>query len=93
MPFSGDTSQLSLDACIGFSGSVLGGLQYTSCGRYIVYPMGSVIVVRRLVGKKIAILEVRNYFSPTMIYRIGSRGIKSLGSNIRSKASNSCCDD
>eukprot|EP01084_Bolivina_argentea_P258167 435131_1 len=57
MPFSGDTSQLSLDACIGFSGRVLGGLQYTSCGRYTVYPMGSIIVVRCLVGKKIAILE------------------------------------
>jgi len=31
-----------------FSGSVPNGLQYTPCGKYIVYPLGSVVVVRSI---------------------------------------------
>ena len=45
-------NQLSLKSFIGFTGSVNGGLHYTRCGRFIVFPLGSVVVLRSLVSKK-----------------------------------------
>ncbi|KAK1740178.1 WD40 repeat domain-containing protein [Skeletonema marinoi] len=44
--------QLSLKSVIGFTGSVNGGLHYTRCGRFIAFPLGSVVVLRSLVSKK-----------------------------------------
>lgn len=45
-------NQLSLKSVIGFTGSVNGGLHYTRCGRFIAFPLGSVVVLRSLVSKK-----------------------------------------
>lgn len=40
------------------TGKVLGGMKLTPCGGYMVYPLGSILVVRSLTGKnKQAFLE------------------------------------
>jgi WD40 repeat protein len=39
---------LALEACIGFSGKVLGGLKVSPCGEYVVYPLGKAVIVREL---------------------------------------------
>lgn len=43
---------LSLQSVIGFTGSVAGGLQYTPCGKFVVFPLGSVVVLRALASKR-----------------------------------------
>lgn len=43
---------LSLKTAIGFAGSVPSGLHYTPCGKFVVFPMGSVVVLRSLSSKK-----------------------------------------
>jgi len=48
---------LSLKSVIGFSGSVSDGLHYTPCGKFVVFPLGSVIVLRELSSKKQHFLE------------------------------------
>lgn len=47
-----DCEELVIDSVIGFNGSVPGGLQYTPCGLYIFYPLGSTIVLRRINSRK-----------------------------------------
>ena len=43
---------LLLRSAIGFTGSVAGGLHYTPCGKFVVFPLGSVVVLRSLSSKK-----------------------------------------
>lgn len=43
---------LSLKSAIGFSGSVAGGLRYTPCGKFVLFPLGSVVVLRSLKSNK-----------------------------------------
>ena len=43
---------LSLKSAIGFSGNVASGLHYTPCGKFVVFPLGSVVVLRSLSSKK-----------------------------------------
>jgi|EP01082_Thalassiosira_pseudonana_P000848 WD40 repeat protein len=49
---SDDQEFLSLQSVIGFTGSVVGGLHYTPCGKFAVFPLGSVVVLRALSSKK-----------------------------------------
>lgn len=37
---------------IKYQGSVAGGLHYTPCGKYVVFPLGSIVVLRSLSTKK-----------------------------------------
>ncbi|KAL9185278.1 hypothetical protein ACHAXT_003055 [Thalassiosira profunda] len=46
-----DSSVLSLRSAIGFTGSVAGGLHYTPCGKFVVFPLGSTVVLRSLASK------------------------------------------
>lgn len=48
----GDGDVLTLKSAIGFTGSVAGGLHYTPCGKFVVFPLGSVVVLRSLSSKK-----------------------------------------
>ncbi|KAG5188196.1 flagellar associated protein putative: flagellar associated protein [Tribonema minus] len=57
MALAEDAPELNLEACIGFSGHVLGGLKVTPCGNYTVYPLGKMMIVRSLTGGKTAFLE------------------------------------
>jgi len=38
-------------------GKVTGALSYTPCGRYIVYPLGSFVVIKNIVTNKEAFLD------------------------------------
>ncbi len=43
--------------CVLCLGKIAGGLNYTPCGRYVVYPLGSFIVLKNLVTNKEAFLD------------------------------------
>lgn len=49
--------ELKIKSVIGFNGKIAGGLNYTPCGRYVVYPLGSFIVLKNLVTNKEAFLD------------------------------------
>mmetsp|Transcript_19185 Transcript_19185/g.39331 ORF Transcript_19185/g.39331 Transcript_19185/m.39331 type:complete len:653 (+) Transcript_19185:118-2076(+) len=49
---SGQKDVLSLKSVIGFSGNVASGLHYTPCGRFVAFPLGSVVVLKALSSKK-----------------------------------------
>uniref|UniRef100_A0A7S1TXU3 Cilia- and flagella-associated protein 52 n=1 Tax=Phaeomonas parva TaxID=124430 RepID=A0A7S1TXU3_9STRA len=46
MALAEDHQDLELEAVIGFGGEVLGGLCYSPCGDYLIYPLGSNVVVK-----------------------------------------------
>lgn len=48
---------LKIKAVIGFNGKVANSLHYTPCGRYIVYPLGSFVVLKNVRTDKEAFLE------------------------------------
>jgi len=52
MALADDCKDLILESVIGFSGSVGSGLQHTPCGKYVVHPLGSVVVMRSLLSEK-----------------------------------------
>ena len=48
MAYADDWKNLPLESVIGFNGSVPNGLQYTPCGEWICYPLGSIVIIRRI---------------------------------------------
>ena len=50
-------SNLSIKSVIGFSGKVSHSLHYTPCGKYIIYPLGSFVVLKNLATEKEAFLD------------------------------------
>jgi WD40 repeat protein len=50
-------AELKIKAVIGFSGKVPGALHTTPCGKYIVYPLGSFIVIKNVRTDKEAFLD------------------------------------
>ena len=50
-------SNLQIQSVIGFSGKVPHSLHYTPCGRYIVYPLGSFVVLKNLATEKEAFID------------------------------------
>lgn len=50
-------SSLQIQSVIGFSGKVSHSLHYTPCGRYIVYPLGSFVVLKNLATEKEAFID------------------------------------
>ncbi|GMI12017.1 hypothetical protein TrRE_jg8950 [Triparma retinervis] len=57
MALADDCQSLNLESLIGFNGEVPNGLQYTSCGGYVLYPLGSIVVLRNIATGKQAFLE------------------------------------
>uniref|UniRef100_A0A6V1NYK3 Cilia- and flagella-associated protein 52 n=2 Tax=Heterosigma akashiwo TaxID=2829 RepID=A0A6V1NYK3_HETAK len=57
MAIAENATELQLNSVIGFSGEVPDGLKYLPCGEYIVYPLGSIIVLRHLQENKQSFLE------------------------------------
>lgn len=53
-------AELRIKSVIGFNGKVLRGLHYTPCGKYIVYPLGSFIVIKNVVTDREAFLDGHN---------------------------------
>eukprot|EP01041_Mallomonas_annulata_P004309 gene4309-8569_t len=49
--------ELKLKSVIGFSGTVSGALHYTPCGKFMIYPLGSFVVVRNIKTEKEAFLD------------------------------------
>lgn len=49
--------ELRLESVMGFTGRIPDGLKYTPCGRYIIYPLGSMIVYKNIHNDKQAFLE------------------------------------
>lgn len=50
-------SELKIKSVIGFSGKVPGALHTSPCGKYIVYPLGSFIVIKNVRTDKEAFLD------------------------------------
>lgn len=48
MALSADHADLELEGVIGLSGSVMGGVRHSPCGAYVLYPLGSNVVVKNL---------------------------------------------
>ena len=51
------SSSLQIQSVIGFSGKVSHALHYTPCGRYLVYPLGSFVVIKNLATEKEAFID------------------------------------
>lgn len=51
---------LKIKSVIGFNGKVSRALHYTPCGKYIVYPLGSFLVLKNLVTDKEAFIDGHN---------------------------------
>jgi hypothetical protein len=51
---------LKIKSVIGFNGKVTRALHYTPCGKYIVYPLGSFLVLKNLVTDKEAFIDGHN---------------------------------
>eukprot|EP01038_Epipyxis_sp_PR26KG_P007264 gene7264-9903_t len=51
------SAELKIKSVIGFNGKVTGALSYTPCGKYIVYPLGSFIVLKNLQTDREAFLD------------------------------------
>jgi len=49
--------ELKIKSVIGFSGTIHRGLHYTPCGKYIVFPLGSFIVIKNIRTEKEAFLD------------------------------------
>jgi len=55
-----EISDLKIKSVIGFNGKVPGACNYTPCGNYLVYPLGSFIVLKNLKSAKEAFLDGHN---------------------------------
>lgn len=65
-----------------FSGKVLGGMKLTPCGGYMVYPLGSILVVRSMTGKnKQAFLE--GHTSEISCVAMSSDGTRIVSGQVR----------
>ena len=51
------TLDLKINSVIGFSGKVAGALNYSPCGQYVIYPLGSFCVVKHIKTQKEAFLD------------------------------------
>ena len=49
--------ELKIKSVIGFSGEVPNSLHYTPCGKYIIYPLGSFVVLKNMKTDKEAFLD------------------------------------
>ena len=39
---------LKIKSVIGFNGKVVNGLHYTPCGKYVIYPLGTLVVIKKI---------------------------------------------
>lgn len=52
---------LKIKSVIGFNGKIARALSYTPCGKYIVYPLGSFIVLKNLVSDREGFLDSHSH--------------------------------
>jgi WD40 repeat protein len=82
MAVAEDATDLQIAGIIGFSGDVPNGLKYTPCGNYIIYPLGSVIVLKNAATNKQTFLE--GHSSDVSCLAVSNDG-RSLASGQRNK--------
>lgn len=51
------TYELKIKSVIGHSGKVAGALKYSPCGKFIVYPLGSFVVLKHIRSEREAFLD------------------------------------
>ena len=69
-----ESSQLRIKSVIGFNGRVARSLHYTPCGKYVVFPLGSFVVIKNLVTGKEAFIDGHsNSISCITMYNDGSK--------------------
>jgi hypothetical protein len=65
---------LKIKSVIGFNGKVARSMHYTPCGKYLIYPLGSFLVIKNLVTDKEAFLDGHsNIISCATINRDGTK--------------------
>lgn len=57
MATSLDCKDLPLKSVIGFSGKVSGGLKYTRCGKFLVFPLGSVVALKSVTSNRLKFFD------------------------------------
>jgi len=55
-----ESVELKIKSVIGFNGKIPGAMSYTPCGKYIIYPLGSFVVIKNLKTSKEAFLDGHN---------------------------------
>ena len=53
--------ELKIKAVIGFNGKVPNSLSYTPCGQYVVYPLGSFVVIKSLISDRESFMDIHTY--------------------------------
>lgn len=66
------TLDLKINSVIGFSGQVVGALNYSPCGQYVVYPLGAFCVVKHIKSQKEAFLD--GHSRPISCLKVSSDG-------------------
>jgi hypothetical protein len=65
---------LKIKSVIGFNGKVARSMHYTPCGKYLIYPLGSFLVIKNLVTDKEAFMDGHsNIISCATINRDGTK--------------------
>lgn len=54
-------ADLKIKSVIGFSGKVASALNYSPCGNYMVYPLGSFVVLKNIKTDKECFLDGHSY--------------------------------
>ena len=58
---SNNPIDLKIKAVIGFNGKATNSLSYTPCGQYVVYPLGSFVVIKSLIADRESFLDMHTY--------------------------------
>lgn len=58
---SAEPVELKIKAVIGFNGKVPNSLSYTPCGQYVVYPLGSFVVIKSLISDRESFMDMHTY--------------------------------
>ena len=66
--------ELKIKSVIGFSGKIINSLHYSPCGKYVTYPLGSLVVVKNLKTDKESFLDGHSYEITCL--RVSSDGSK-----------------
>ena len=56
-----ESIDLRIKTVIGFNGKAPNTLSYTPCGGYLLYPLGSFVVVKNLMTERESFLDMHTY--------------------------------
>jgi len=61
MALAEHATTMELEGLIGFNGTVPNGMCYTKCGKYVIYPLGAMVVVKSTTSDLMSFLEGHLY--------------------------------